>query len=129
MKANYLLQEMKSFPVSFGELELFLSGFQLSGSASLKETGAANGETILSGFWKKGTRLKLTGNLPPDLQTEKLIQALNNYMLEKTNFTLGKLTFPNAMLCSYLLTDGQDIPEIQLIFYCPEKPVLLEEVS
>lgn len=120
---SYLIQQLKSFPVTLGELTIYLSGFQLSGSSTLRESGTADGSLVLSGCYEQGIRLKLKGKLSPDIPPEEVIQAFTQNMLIAQSLTLGKLIFQNAMLSGYTLTAQQDVPEIQLLFYCPEKPV------
>lgn len=124
---SYILQELKCFPISLGGLTICLSGYQLSGSSTLKEAGAADGSVVLSGYWEQGIRLKLKGRLSPDHSPENVILALTQNMLIAQTCTIGKLSFQNAMLCGYTLSDQQDTPEIQLLFYCPENPILQED--
>ncbi len=124
---NYLIQKLKNFPVTFGSLTLFLSGCQFSGSSTLKESGTADGTTVLSGYWKQGCRLKLKGKLPPETSPEQVILHLTENMLVPQDFVLGSLSFPDAMLCGYTLTEQQDTPELSLLFYCPSSPLPVQE--
>lgn len=124
---NYLIQELKNFPVTLGSLTLYLSGCQLSGSSTLKESGTADGSTVLTGYWKQGCRLKLKGKLSPNLTTEQIILQLTQTMLVRQNFILGSLSFPDSMLCGYTLSEQQDTPELSLLFYCPASPVPVQE--
>lgn len=126
---SYVIQKLKEFPVQFGSLILFLSGYQLSGNSTIRENGTPDGKTVLSGYWGHGIRLKLKGRISPDQSIEKIILALSQNLLKEQNFILDKLSFQNAMLCNYTLTDEQDTPEISLLFYCPENPVIQEEIS
>ena len=124
---SYVIQNLKHFPVTFGTLTVYLSGYQLSGSSTLKETGASDGSAVLAGYWPHGSRLKLKGKLPPDITPEQVIYALSQNLLTAQNLVLGNLTFQNARLCGYTVSDQQDTPEILLLFYCPQTPSLTEE--
>ncbi len=124
---SYIIQKSKRFPVTLGTLTIYLSGYQLSGSSTLKETGAADGALVLAGCWGQGMRLKLKGRISPDYSAEQIISALAENLLVKQNIALGTLTFQNAMLCGYTLAEQQDIPELSLLFYCPSNPVLPQE--
>jgi len=126
---SYVVQNLKAFPVILGNFTVCLSGCQLSASSTLKESGTADGSFVLSGYWKQGFRLKLTGKLPPDIPPEQVIFQLSQIMLVKQTVTLGKLSYTNAMLCGYTLSEKQDIPELSVLFYCPDAPALIEEVN
>ena len=126
---NYLIQELNYFPVTLGSLTLYLSGCQLSGSSTLKEAGTPDGSAVLAGYWKQGCRLKLKGKLSPQFTTEQIILHLTQNMLVQQNFVLGKLSFPDSMLCGYTLSEQQDTPELSLLFYCPASPILVQEAS
>ena len=64
---NLVLQSLRSFPVTIGELTLYLSEYQISETATLKESGTAGGSLVLSGCWPKGSRISLKGKLSPSL--------------------------------------------------------------
>ncbi|MBE6875139.1 MAG: hypothetical protein E7496_00165 [Ruminococcus sp.] len=119
---SYIIQNLKQFPVTFGTLTLYLSGYQLSGSSTLRETGASDGSAVLAGYWPQGIRLKLKGKLPPDITPEQAVYALSQNLLAEQTLTLGTLSFQNARLCGYTVSDQQDTPELILLFYCPKNP-------
>ena len=119
---SYIIQNLKQFPVTFGTLTLYLSGYQLSETSAVREAGAADGTNVLAGFWKKGCRLKLKGKLAPSHTPETVISALAQNMLAEQTLSLGSLSFANAMLCGYSVTEQQDTPELILLFYCPKNP-------
>ncbi len=123
---NYLIQNLKSFPLTFGNLTLCLSGYQLSETSALSESGAADGSSVLSGYWKKGCRLKLKGRLSPSYTPETVIFTLAQNMLTEQTLSLGSLSFSHALLCGYSVTEQQDTPELVLLFYCPESPSIQE---
>ncbi|MBR1555903.1 MAG: hypothetical protein IJ644_11015 [Oscillospiraceae bacterium] len=123
---SYIIQNLKQFPVTFGTLTLYLSGYQLSGSSTLKETGASDGSSVLAGYWPQGIRLKLKGKLAPDVTPEQTVYALSQNLLSQRTLTLGTLSFQNARLCGYTVSDQQDTPELLLLFYCPENPTLIQ---
>ena len=123
---SYLLQNLRQFPVHLGTITIYLSGCQISGTSTIKETGTSDGSLALAGCWPQGSRLKLKGKLPPDISPEKIIYYLTQIMLLKQTITLGKLSYPNAMLSGYPLSEQQDTPELTMLFYCPENPSLLE---
>ena len=124
---SYLIQKLKGFPITFGTLTLSLSGYQLSETSAIREAGAADGATVLAGFWKKGCRLKLKGKLAPSHTSETVISTLAQNMLAEQTLSLGSLSFTHAMLCGYSVTEQQDTPELILLFYCPESPTVQEE--
>jgi hypothetical protein len=123
---NCIIQKLKDFPVTIGTVTLHLSGCQISGSSTLKESGTADGDFILSGYWKQGSRLKLKGRLSPADSPEQILIQLVTNLLQKRTLILGNLSFTNAMLCGYTLSEQQDIPEVSLLFYCPDTPTLIE---
>lgn len=123
---SYVIQNLKTFPIVLGNVTIYLSGCQFSASSTLKETGTADGSFVLAGYWKQGCRIKLTGKLPPDISPEQVIYQLTQIMHVKQTVTLGKLSYTNAMLCGYTLTEKQDVPELSVLFYCPENPTLIQ---
>ena len=126
---SYVVQNLKTFPVILGNITIYLSGCQLSASSTLKEAGTADGSCVLTGYWPQGCRIKLNGRLTPDVQPETVIYQLTQMMLLKQTVTLGKLSYTNAMLCGYTLSEKQDVPELSILFYCPDNPVLIQEVN
>lgn len=119
---SYIIQNLKQFPVTFGTLTLYLSEYQLSGNSTLTETGASDGSAVLAGYWLHGIRLKLKGKLPPDISPEQAVYTLSQNLLAEQTLTLGTLSFQNARLSGYTVSEQQDTPEILLLFYCPKKP-------
>jgi len=124
---SYLIQNLKYFPVTLDTLTICLSDCQISGSSTLKETCAADGSTVLTGIWKQGSRIKLKGRLSPDISPEQVLLHLTQNMLVSQTFTLGSLSFSNARLCGYTLSEQQNTPELSLLFYCPQNPQLIQE--
>lgn len=123
---SYVVQNVKAFPVILGNVTIYLSSCQFSASSTLKEAGTADGSFVLAGYWKQGCRIKLNGKLTPDIQPEQAMFLLTNMMHVKQTVTLGKLSYTNAMLCGYTLTEKQDIPELSIIFYCPDNPTFIQ---
>lgn len=124
---SFVIQNLKKFPVQIGELIINLSGYQISESSSLKESGTADGSNILTGCWEKGMRLKLDGKIAPDKTPEQVIYALSQAMLVSQEFAIRDLVFYDAMLCGYTVKENQETPEISLLFYTNKKPVLMQD--
>ena len=126
---NYLIHQLKQFPVTFGNLTVYLSGYQLSETSTVQEAGTSAGNPVLSACWNHGSRLKLTGKISSQQSVSSLIAVLSQNMLTRQTLTLENLQFVNAMLCSYSVTEQQETPEVILLFYCPESPVIPEETE
>ena len=123
---SYIIQNLKSFPVTIGTLTVYLSGCQISGSSTIKESGTADGSFVVSGYWQQGSRLKLKGKLAPSVAPEQVIIQIFQNMMQKRTLLLNTLSFTNAMLCGYTLSEQEDTPELTLLFYCPDTPTLIE---
>ncbi|MDE6087416.1 MAG: hypothetical protein K2G25_03425 [Oscillospiraceae bacterium] len=115
------------FPVQIGDLVIYLSEYQITQSSSLKESGSVGGNVVLTSCVSLGSRLKLKGKLAPSLFPDQVITALSNKMLCPENLQIRNLTFPGAMLCSFTVGENSEMPDILLVFYCNQKPVLSEE--
>jgi len=124
---NLVLQSLRSFPVTIGELTLYLSEYQISETATLKESGTAGGGLVLSGCWPKGSRISLKGKLSPSLSPQTVIYTLSQALLTEQILLIQNLKFQNAMLCDYTVTENQDTPEIALLFFSAQKPLLILE--
>lgn len=120
---SFLIQHLKNFPVQIGDILIYLSGYQISQSSSLKESGTTDGENLLTACWETGIRLKLKGRIAPNKTPEQVIYALTQAMLTSQNLVLQNLRFPDAMLCGYTVADNQETPEISVLFYINQKPV------
>ena len=126
---SLILQTLKNFPVTIGNLTLYLSGFQMTENSALSESGTADGSTVLSGYWPKGIRLTLKGRIAPAFSAEEILYTLSQNMLTEQILNIRNLQFQKAMLCGYTLSENQDTPELSLIFYSSAKPLLLLEES
>ncbi|MDE6657188.1 MAG: hypothetical protein K2J88_01220 [Oscillospiraceae bacterium] len=126
---SFVMQNLKKFPVQIGDLLIDLSGYQISQSSSLKESGTTDGSNLLTACWEMGIRIKLKGKIVPSQTPEQVIYALSQAMLISQNFAIRDLLFSNAMLCGYTITENQEIPEISLLFYTNQKPVLMQDDS
>ena len=81
---------------------------------------------MVSGYWQQGSRLKLKGKLAPSVAPEQVIIQIFQNMMQKRTLLLNTLSFTNAMLCGYTLSEQEDTPELTLLFYCPDTPTLIE---
>lgn len=117
------------FPIQIGDFIIYLSEYQITQSSSLKESGSADGNVVLTSCVSLGSRLKLKGKLAPTLPPDQVITALSGKMLCAENLKIRNLTFPDAMLCSFTVGENSELPDISLVFYCNQKPVLPAEES
>ncbi|MDE5768488.1 MAG: hypothetical protein K2H82_03805 [Oscillospiraceae bacterium] len=117
------------FPVQIGDFVIYLSEYQITQSSSLKESGSVDGNVILTSCVSLGSRLKLKGKLAPMLSPDQVIATLSGRMLHPENLQIRNLTFPGAMLCSFTVGENSEMPDISLVFYCNQKPVLPTEES
>ena len=124
---SFVIQNLKKFPVQIGDLVIYLSGYQISQSSSLKESGTADGSNVLTACWEMGTRIKLKGKIAPDKTPEQVIYALSQAMLVSQNVAIRNLLFQDAMLCGYTVLENQEMPEISFIFYTNQKPILMQD--
>ncbi len=122
---SFILQNLKSFPVAIGQMLLYCSSYQITETSHLQESGTASGGNVLAGAWPKGIRITLKGRLT--ISPEQVIYTLSQAMLTEQILSLTEIKFEHAMLCSYTISDQQEIPEMTLVFYSHEKPVLIPQ--
>lgn len=123
---SFQLCDPAFFPVQIGDFVMYLSEYQITQSSSLKEAGSADGNPILTACVSLGSRLKLKGKLAPSLPAEQVITALSDRMLCPDDLQIRNVTFPGAMLCSFTVGENSELPDISIVFYCNQKPVLPE---
>lgn len=123
---SFQLRNPDYFPIQIGELLIYLSDYQISESSSLKESGTADGNVILTSCFEMGIRLKLKGKLAPAHTPEQVISTLSGNMLCSQDLYIRDLIYPDAMLCGFTVSENSEMPDISLIFYCHQKPVLPE---
>lgn len=116
----YYVRETADYTVTFGDVTLHLSDYQLTGGCLLREQGTSGGTAAVTALYPKGTRIALTGRLVP---TQELLSqtgtALDAALRSGTevSVTLGSLVCKNLRLIGYTLKPGETAAEVKLVFY------------
>ena len=125
---SVLIQAVKAFPVTVGEITLFLSAYEILGGCQLHEVGTADGSTAVASFWHKGSQFHLQGRLAGN--PEHAIVALDTLARSRVGVPLqiGAVSCTNAVLIGYSIKENQEAIEISVTFYSSAPLVEVEQV-
>ena len=114
---NVSFQQVKAFPVTVGQVTLYLSAYQVSGGCQLREQGVADGSTAVASLWAKGSQITLEGRLAGNAQSA--ILALDALARSRVgiSFQIGAVSCLNAVLISYSVKENQDNINVSVTFY------------
>lgn len=109
----------KSIPLTFGELTIYLGDYAVTGVRQLVEAGTTEGSPAVTASWQKGTRITLTGTLPPDMAESRAAAALSQALRDGTahNMAVDGIKIPAAVLCQYALKTGRTGTAVTLVLY------------
>ncbi len=124
---SVLIQQVKEFPVTVGDVTLYLSSYQISGGCQLVEQGSADGSAVVTSFWVKGSQISLQGRLAGN--PENAVIALDALARSRVGISLqiGEVSCAVAYLIGYTLKDNQNVTEISVTFYSAS-PLIREEL-
>lgn len=123
-----ILQPPKGFPVTVGGIALYLSSYKIVGVCVLREQCTADNLAGVTASYPKGTRLTMQGRLAPSEDPSAVTAALAQRLADGTleDVRVKGLVLAQARLCGYTVTEGQNVPEVTLLFYTAQTPALAE---
>lgn len=127
-----MLHPVKGYPVTAGGTVLYLSAWKTAGTCVIRERCTAAGSAGVTASFPKGTRLTMEGKLAPTENAALVTAALAKRLHDGTqeDVTVEGIVFPQARLCGYTVSAGQQETELILVFYTAQPPVeVTDDVS
>ncbi len=119
----------RSFPVTFGDVTLYIQSYQLIGQRIFTEQAAADGETVVTNCAQRARRLILEGIWVTDSEPSTLLLLLDTYLQENTSFSLDlrQMHFEDCRIVKYTAAEKGCDPvmtcRLELLAQVPPKEV------
>ena len=116
---NVHVKQLQNFRVLVGNVILYMSEYKIVSGCTLSEQGTASGAGTVTACFPKESRITLKGKLPPSVDMMYLARELDVVLHSGVTraLLLGGLSFYGARLIGYTFSEGEDFPELTLLFY------------